>query len=66
MNEKYTRWKGNGEVLDVFAKNSIRREREYGRIIEKQPIWKEVSVCIKTENGCPRSNYRKVVEKIDI
>ena len=66
MNEKYTRWKGNGEVLDVFAKNSIRREREYGRIIEKQPIWIEVSVCIKTENGCPRSNSRKVVEKIDI
>ena len=56
MNEKYTRWKGKDEVLDVFAKNSIRREREYGRIIEKQPIWIEVSVCIQTENGCPRSN----------
>ena len=58
MNEKYTRWKGNDEVLDVFAKNSIRREREYGRIIEKQPIWIEVSVCIQIENGCPRSNSR--------
>ena len=46
MNEKYTRWKGKDEVLDVFAKNSIRREREYGRIIEQQPIWIEVSVCI--------------------
>ena len=46
MNEKYTRWKGNGEVLNIFAKNSIRREREYGRIIEQQPIWIEVSVCI--------------------
>ena len=56
MNEKYTRWKGNGEFLDVFAKNSIRREREYGRIIEEQTIWIEVSVCIQAGNGYPRSN----------
>ena len=46
MNEKYTRWKENYDVLGVFAKNSIRIEREYGRIIEQQPIWIEVSVCI--------------------
>ena len=56
MNEKYTRWKGNGEVLDVFAKNSIRREREYGHIIEQQTIWIEVLVCIQAGNGYPRSN----------
>ena len=56
MNEKYTQCKGNNEELDVFAKNSIRREREYGRIIEQQPIYIEVSVCIQTENGYPRSN----------
>ena len=47
---------GNGEVLDVFAKNSIRREREYGRIIKQQTIWIEVSVFIRAENGYPRSN----------
>ena len=55
MNEIYTQWKGNGEVLDVFAKNSIKREREYGRIME-QSIPIQVSVCIQTENGYPRSN----------
>ena len=55
MNDKYTRWKGNGEVLDVFAKHSIRREREYGCIME-QSIRIQVSVCIQTENGYPRSN----------
>ena len=69
MNEKYTQWKGNGEVLDVFAKNSIKREREYGRIME-QSIPIQVSVCIhvfkqKMDIHDPIPTV-KVVEKVDI
>ena len=60
MNEKYTQWKGNGEVLDVFAKNSIKREREYGRIMEQSiPIqW-----IMDIHDQIPTV---KVVEKVDI
>ena len=60
MNEQYTQWKGNGEVLDVFAKNSIKREREYGRIMEQSiPIqW-----IMDIHDQIPTV---KVVEKVDI
>ena len=65
MNEKYTRWKGNGEVLDVFAKHSIRREREYGCIME-QSIRIQLSVCIQTKMDIhDQIPIVKVVEKVE-